>query len=161
MKKPPLRSFSVENFKAIRESGRIKFGWLTAFIGNNGVGKSSLVEALETFRDVVIDGVDAAFRRWRGFEHVLNKARPRSLLEHNGQRPAYTLPLRFQFDWSYLGNQLLGQQTITQGPGGNSLFIQGERLVQRRKDRSERWTRSDTGDVDFQGERPGRPSLIC
>ena len=35
MKKPPLRSFRAENFKAIRDSGRVDFGWLTVFIGNN------------------------------------------------------------------------------------------------------------------------------
>jgi AAA15 family ATPase/GTPase len=45
------------------------------FIGDNGVGKSSLVEALETFRDVVIDGVDYAFQRWHGIDPVWNKAK--------------------------------------------------------------------------------------
>ena len=73
MKRPPLRSFRVENFKAIRDSGKVEFGWLTAFIGNNGVGKSSLVEGLEAFRDVVLFGLNFAFRPWRGFEHVWNK----------------------------------------------------------------------------------------
>lgn len=31
---PPLRTFRTENFKAIRDSGQVKLGWLTAFIGN-------------------------------------------------------------------------------------------------------------------------------
>jgi AAA15 family ATPase/GTPase len=44
---PPLRSFHAENFKAIRDSGRIAFGWLSVLIGNNGAGKSGLLEALE------------------------------------------------------------------------------------------------------------------
>ena len=68
MKTPPLRSFRVENFKAIRDSGQIRFGWLTVLIGNNGSGKSSLIEGLESFRDIVIEGLDFAMRRWRGFE---------------------------------------------------------------------------------------------
>ena len=67
MNKPPLRFFETHNFKAIRSSGKIKFDWLTCFIGNNGVGKSSLIEALETFRDVVGKDLDKAMRRWRGF----------------------------------------------------------------------------------------------
>lgn len=156
MKKPPMRTFRAENFKALRDSGRVELGWLTVFIGNNGSGKSSLIEALETFRDVVLDGVDPAFRRWRGFEHVLNKARPRKLLEQKGRRPAYTQPMRFRFDWSLMGKRLSGQQTITQGPGGNELFIQQEQLLQRRKDRTERWTRNDRGEVRFQGTEAGQ-----
>jgi len=117
MKLPPLRTFRTENFKAIRDSGQVKLGWLTVFIGNNGVGKSSLIEAMETFRDVVLDGVDPAFRRWRGFEHVQNKARPRKLLQRYGHREGYNQPLKFRFDWSLLGKRLTGQQTITLGGG--------------------------------------------
>lgn len=158
MKRPPLRSFQSENFKAIRDSGRVEFGWLTAFIGNNGTGKSSLVEALETFRDIVLDGVDSAFRRWRGFEHVWNMAGKRKLLERVGRRPGYDRPLKYRFDWELVGKRLLGQQSITQGPGGNSLFIQQERLHQRRADRIERWTRTDAGQVKFEEQSSaGKP----
>jgi hypothetical protein len=161
MKKPPLRSFRTENFKAIRDSGRIDFGWLTVFIGNNGVGKSSLVEALETFRDIVLHGVDSAFHRWRGFEHVWNKAHDRKLVERIDHRPGYSHALKFRFDWKWLGKQLLGQQSITQGPGGNSLFIQQEQLIQRLSGRTERWTRNDLGEVQFAGGRgtQGRPAF--
>lgn len=158
MKRPPLRSFRAENFKAIRDSGNIEFGWLTVFIGNNGAGKSSLIEALETFRDVVLDGVDPAFHRWRGFEHVLNKARSRKLLRRQGHREGYDLPLKFRFDWSSGGKRLIGQQTITQGPGGNEVFIEQEQLIQRQAARVEHWTRSDRGVAHSQGERPGQKS---
>ena len=153
-KKPPLRSFQTENFKAIRNSGRVEFGWLTVFIGNNGAGKSSLIEAMETFRDVVLEGVDPAFRRWRGFEHVWNKASPHSLRERLGLRAGFTSPMKFRFDWHHLQKHLIGQQSITQGPGGNTLFIQQEQLVQRRKDRTEKWTRTADGLVLFVGNRP-------
>jgi predicted ATPase len=153
MKAPPLRSFRVENFKAIRDSGRVELGPLTVFIGNNGVGKSSLVEALETFRDVVLDGVDTAFHRWHGFEHVWNKAPHRKLIERPDHRSGQSHPLRCRFDWKFAGKQLIGQQSITQGPGGNSLFIQQEQLIQRRTGRTERWTRNDKGEVLFVGRR--------
>lgn len=68
-----LESFHVENFKAIKNSGVVKFGALTAFIGNNGVGKSSLIEALETYQAIVSRGMDEAMQRFMGFEHVQNK----------------------------------------------------------------------------------------
>jgi len=157
MKKPPLRSFQAENFKAI-QSAKVEFGWLTVFVGNNGSGKSSLIEALETFRDVVLDGVDPAFRRWRGFEHVLNKARPRKLLRRGGSRDGYSPPRKVRFDWNLPGKRLTGHQIITQGPGGNEVVIQPEQLLQRRKDRTERWTRNDRGQVEFVGSRPGQKS---
>jgi len=68
-----LDSLKVRNFKAVRESGSIKFGPLTAFIGNNGSGKSSLIEALETYQAIVARGLDEAMQRFMGIEHVQNK----------------------------------------------------------------------------------------
>ena len=38
-----LNAIRVRNFKAVGDSGLLKLGPLTAFIGNNGVGKSSLI----------------------------------------------------------------------------------------------------------------------
>ena len=153
MKSPPLRSFQVENFKAIRDSGSVDFGWLTVFIGNNGVGKSSLIEALETFRDVVLDGVDAAFSRWRGFEHALNKASERKLLKRAGHREGFSAPMKFHIERKGLTKQVKFTQSITQGPGGNTLFIQNEQLIETRSGRVERWTRNDRGNVSLQGQR--------
>ena len=158
MSTPPLRSFRTENFKAIRDSGRIEFGWLTVFIGNNGAGKSSLVEALETFRDVVVDGVDSAFQRWLGFEHVWNKAVPHNLRNAAEQRPHETNAMGFSLHWSRLKESLRLTQHITREEGGNSIFIQRERALQRRPGRTELWTRSDTGDITFKATDEARPN---
>jgi predicted ATPase len=38
-----LSSFCLKNFKAVQDSKTIKFTPLTAFVGNNGSGKSSRV----------------------------------------------------------------------------------------------------------------------
>lgn len=104
MTKPPLQNFEADNFKAIRSSGKIKFDWLTCFIGNNGVGKSSLIEALETFRDIVRKDLDPAMRRWRGFEHVWNKQATRKLIEPSGSQPHFSDPMRFSMDWNWKGH---------------------------------------------------------
>lgn len=69
-----LDSIKVKNFKAIRDSGLVKFGTLTAFIGNNGAGKSSLIEALETYQVVVSDGLDVAMQRFMGRAHRVGLA---------------------------------------------------------------------------------------
>ena len=149
MSLPPLRTFQCENFKAIRETRSVKFGWLTAFIGNNGVGKSSLIEALETFRDVSMSGVDAAFSRWRGFEHVVHKGPERRLLPDEKIRSRFTSPLEWHFTWRHNGHQMIGHQIINQGPGGNSLFIQSESLIARQNGEHFRVERTDKGQVRY------------
>ena len=60
-----LQSVRVRNFKAIVDSRTVRFGPLTAFIGHNGSGKSSLIEALETYQSIVVDGLDVVVaHRW-------------------------------------------------------------------------------------------------
>ncbi|MEY4529331.1 MAG: hypothetical protein RLZZ156_52 [Deinococcota bacterium] len=68
-----LSSFRLKNFKSVLDSGTIKFTPLTVFIGDNGVGKSSLIEGLQMFQDIVLDGLDIALQRWRGIEHIWHK----------------------------------------------------------------------------------------
>jgi predicted ATPase len=126
MKKPPLRSFRAENFKAIRNSGRVGFGGLTVFIGNNGVGKSSLVEALEAYRDIVVRGVDFAFEKWHGFGHVINKAAPTK--RRTGFFPeTRTLHFSLRGKWgkgAYDAKMILGVE-----PAASSPRIQSESLT--------------------------------
>ena len=47
-----LSSFYLKNFKAVQDSKKHKITSLTLFIGNNGSGKSSIVEAMEAFQSV-------------------------------------------------------------------------------------------------------------
>ena len=70
--RPMLKSFRLKNFKAIQDSGVVKFTPLTVLIGDNGSGKSSLVEGLQTYQRIVADGLDEAMQSWRGFEYVHN-----------------------------------------------------------------------------------------
>ena len=62
MKRSPTRldSIRIRNFKAIHDSGAVKLTPLTVLIGNNGSGKSSLVEALETAKTMVTSDIDRA-----------------------------------------------------------------------------------------------------
>lgn len=68
-----LSRIGIKNFKAIKASGSVKLGPLTVFIGNNGAGKSSLIEALQLFQSVVVSGVDTAFAQFGGIKHVRHK----------------------------------------------------------------------------------------
>lgn len=69
-----LESVRIRNFKAIVDSRYLALGPLTVFIGHNGSGKSSLIEALETYQAIVVDGLDMAMQRWLGIEHVRHKS---------------------------------------------------------------------------------------
>ena len=69
-----LKSVRVCNFKAIKDSKTVKLGAFTVFIGNNGSGKSCLLDAMEAYSEIVAYGVDGAFQRHGGFEYAVNKA---------------------------------------------------------------------------------------
>jgi AAA15 family ATPase/GTPase len=66
-----IRSIQIKNFKAIADSGRIEITPLTVFVGHNGTGKSSVLEALEFFHRYIRWGVDEALEPWYDLDHIL------------------------------------------------------------------------------------------
>jgi predicted ATPase len=120
-----LKSIYIKNFKAIRNSKAIKLTPLTVFIGNNGSGKSSVIEALETYKIIVESGLDEAMSIWRGFEHIRNQAVPHQIRQLNGNKPTETNPIEFNLVWK----NYRATMTIGAGAGGNQIFIQDEKLT--------------------------------
>lgn len=131
MKKPVLKSVRTKNFKAITDSGKIKLGPLTVFIGNNGSGKSSLIEGLETFQAIAMLGIDKAFTPFHGFESVWNKT-----VRHRGRRvpTGYQRYCENPMEFQILGTGFIrsnehsfqAQMQINSDPGFNTVFIQTE-----------------------------------
>lgn len=117
-----LKSFLLKNFKAVRNSKAVRFTSLTAFIGNNGSGKSSLIEGLATYQKIVTDGLDEAMNYWRGFEHIRNLAVPHTPKQSGVERPYETNPIEFQVLWQDWRSEIV----VTVEPGGDRLFIQKE-----------------------------------
>lgn len=67
-----IDKISIKNFKAI-QSATIKLTDLSVFVGNNGSGKSSVIEALQTLQNVLLQGLSTGFNeRWFGLEHIRN-----------------------------------------------------------------------------------------
>jgi len=87
-----LSSFCLKNFKAVQNSKSIRFTPLTVFVGNNGSGKSSIVEAMETFQSIVLNGLDEAMIPWYGFEYIWNKDK-----EHKTIKDKVSNPMTFTF----------------------------------------------------------------
>lgn len=119
-----LQSLRVRNFKAIVDSKTVKFGPLTAFIGNNGAGKSSLIEALETYQSIVRDGLDIAMQRWLGIEHARHKGQ--EVKERLG-KPVN--PISFQLAIGDSPRKVRRLElSVNNDPAANRMFIAAERV---------------------------------
>ena len=159
-KRLPLRSFRLQNFKAVRDSGTVSFGPLTAFIGNNGAGKSSLVEGLETFRDIVLHGLDAAMTRWRGFEHVWHHGVGHDLAHLFETRPQHAQPMTFHAHLRMNAFSLRARQEINLGGREMELFIQGEQARRKSSRGTKLITRDAFGKQTSARGQTGRPRAL-
>jgi predicted ATPase len=115
----------VKNFKAIRDSGIVKFTPLTVFIGNNGSGKSSLIEGLETYRRILSDGLDKAMEPAHGFEHLWNHGVKHEAITPGRGRPYQTNPMFFEVRCHTDLGHVHSTMEVTLG-GGDALFIRDE-----------------------------------
>jgi len=85
-----LTSIRIRQFKAVEDSGTLKLGPLTAFVGYNGTGKSSIIEACEFLQNYAVNGIEAALTPWFGFEHILWQGAER---KKQASSPFFTHPL--------------------------------------------------------------------
>ena len=125
-KKLALKSFRLKNFKAIKDSGVVKFTPLTVLIGDNGSGKSSLVEGLQTYQSIVLNGLHAAMQTWRGFEHVTNP--PIDLLQTSDDRSRAIKPIEFTLRGQAGSSSYRTEMKIHMSPSGNEVYIDSEKL---------------------------------
>ncbi len=125
-KKLALKSFRLKNFKAIRDSGVVKFTPLTVLIGDNGSGKSSLVEGLQTYQRIVSSRLDLAMNRWNGFEHIVNP--PIDRTSDDFEKVSTINPIEFIIR----GEDNLGafrtQMSVEMSPQSNDVIIDKESL---------------------------------
>lgn len=137
----PVERVRIQNFKAIRDSGDLELGGLTVFIGNNGSGKSSIIEALETAKSIALNGLDQAMRRFHGLHHIRNKFSVESadmeppsdeeiLLHGSSGQEQHKAEPNVKVQWSGFANGEDWSASITfaEREGGNLIAIEHEHL---------------------------------
>jgi len=67
-----IKNISIVNFKAIKDCLNLPLQPFTAFIGNNGSGKSSVMEAMRTIHLCLTKNIEDAFSIWGGLDKVRN-----------------------------------------------------------------------------------------
>ncbi len=135
-----LKSFRLKNFKAISDSGVVKFTPLTVLIGDNGSGKSSLAEGLQTYQRIVTNGLDEAMQDWRGFEYVVNP--PLDYGQIETENSPIINPIVFELSGLYfsplfkeeLGTPLYNTiLEVNKEPNSGSIFIEKESVHYRNR----------------------------
>ena len=145
-----LESFRLKNFKAVRDSGPVRFGPLTVLIGDNGSGKSSLIEGLQTYQCIVTDRLDKAMQMWRGFEYVRNAAVSHTDKVNNEGRNYLTNSIEFEVDY-FVQQSQSHHLTVATHPNNDEVVIFEESLW---LDKKQIMTRNKEGEIfDADGER--------
>jgi predicted ATPase len=119
---PHLRSLAIDNFKAIRHSGVVRLKALTVFIGNNGSGKSSLIEAARAYQRLILEGVDEAFADVLGFEHIRNQ----SALPSRAQDDPKAMRFKVTAELGGVLGNFKAELAINSSREGNTVFIETE-----------------------------------
>jgi predicted ATPase len=137
-----IKSLEVKNFKAI-EKAKLKLTPITAFIGYNGMGKSSLLEALQMFQTIVAEGLDSSIRPWRDFEHIYYKGKKKKKKFFKDGIELQFAPMEFSFKGSLkskksLSNLKFSSSIAQENIGkGNIYFLEetvSYNLFSRRRD---------------------------
>ena len=121
---PNLRSLAIDNFKAIRHSGVVRLKALTVFIGNNGSGKSSWIEAARAYQRLLLEGVDEAFSDVLGFEHIRNQ----SALPSRPQDSPKAMRFKLAADLGGVLGRFDAELTVNTTREGNLVFIDTETI---------------------------------
>lgn len=150
-----INTFQLKNFKAVRDSKKVRFTPLTALIGNNGSGKSSLIEGLQTYQEIVLSGLDQAMTRWKGFENIHNPPLPPDKVAT--EKRTKIAPIEFAFNGgaqaggTYDNKMIVGtNQTV------DDIYIQSEILKIRRDPAVER---DQSGLITLRDEHPEKQKL--
>lgn len=129
-----IKEITISGFKAI-QSVKVRMSDLTVFIGNNGSGKSSLIEALQTLQTALRSGLTDAFNeRWLGMEYILNQ-QVEAVHKEYGSRSNASFPGGFQIELKGQLNQstFLYSAHFNKHSNGDTYLVVAEHLIRDKK----------------------------
>jgi predicted ATPase len=157
-----LTRLRIRGFKAIFDSGNIGLGSFNLFIGRNGSGKSSVLEALQWLQAATFEGLDGATtNRFGSYENLCNK-RTEAIQLGLSFRTESGLPLSYQLrvDEGVSGHPALTRETCIVGRTSGAIpIVRSKKGLRGRVVRSlaggTRLTDSDTLAVTLLGSSRG------
>jgi predicted ATPase len=123
-----LDSIRVQNFKAIHDSGTVKLTPLTVLIGNNGSGKSSLVEALGTVQTMATEDIDRAMQLWHGIEHIRYKGKKLKSRNDETSESKVQSPIEFHLRGWLDVKKLSASSLINERGRANEVYFESESI---------------------------------
>jgi predicted ATPase len=121
-----IDKISIKNFKAI-QSATIKLTDLSVFVGNNGSGKSSVIEALQTLQNVLLHGLSTGFNeRWFGLEHIRNTSTPAK----SAGKKLFTNDIEIEIQGKIERDKYKYRVCFNTSMGGDLYLITHESLIQ-------------------------------
>lgn len=141
-----LTSCRLINFKAIRDTGNLRLTPLTVLIGDNGSGKSSLVEGLWTLKVMAESGVEPAMQLWRGVDHACHKSAPALPEGHDPKRSSKTGGMAFGVAGRRNRERFAAVAELLPSPNRDAIAAVGEILKQgstRAPAPGNRWERQE------------------
>lgn len=154
-----IKEITISGFKAI-QSVKVRMSDLTVFIGNNGSGKSSLIEALQTLQTALRSGLTDAFNeRWLGMEYILNQ-QVEAVHKEYGSRSNASFPGGFQIELKGQLNQstFLYSAHFNKHSNGDTYLVVAEHLIRDKKTvfKSEAREASVSADITIGPDEHGR-----
>lgn len=146
-----ITEVSIRNFKAITDA-RVTFSDITTFVGNNGSGKSSVIEALQTLQIALIHGVSAAFNtRWLGMENVRNAQGYATVHPADGEEESYQMAhdIEFEVKGKYQNSPYFYKISFNGKPSNDFYLITHEVLKKKTDDGVQIVFESELDDPDL------------
>lgn len=140
-----IEKITIKNFKAI-QSAATKLTGLSVFVGNNGSGKSSVIEALQTLQNALLYGLSSAFNeRWFGLEHIRNTSTP----ANNTAEKLFANDIEISISGKIPAGNYKYKVCFNTNRSGDLYLVTHESLLQGKKELYKSEAVDENGSTDF------------
>lgn len=124
-----ITKITITNFKAIQHCLNLPLQPFTAFIGNNGSGKSSIMEAMRTLHLCLTKNIEDAFSIWGGLDKVrnYNASQENATVSQFGFKQKHQ-PIVFWFECLLNGKKYEYQVSFNLSLNGDVYVVENEEL---------------------------------